>query len=127
MALFGGGSFLDTRFAHPSAYPGMHFIRNYTSDTSKPANTHACASLSPMGRLFGTEKIGTGHSVDRWCLRNEDGGESDGSGQGLSLYISDWILYFNASTTDQLSMLSNTFTVHHCRIPRQPSIRYAQQ
>jgi hypothetical protein len=108
MALFGGGSFLAARIANPSAYQGAKMVTNYTSETSSPSNAAACADFAPMGRLFGNADS-IGHSVDQWCLRNEDGGGGDDNSQSLSEYMGEWVLHFNASSDIGLQKLSNTF------------------
>jgi hypothetical protein len=102
MALFGGGSFLAVRIANPSAYLGI--VYNPTAMTTRPLNEDACADLAPMGRLFGIES--REYSINHRCIRNDEGGIS---AQGLSKYMGEWVLRFNATSDDDFQKLSNTF------------------
>ncbi|KAL9622815.1 MAG: hypothetical protein Q9160_002934 [Pyrenula sp. 1 TL-2023] len=105
MALFGEGSFLQTRLTHPAAYYGID-TSEYDEDRSKapPTNIGACIDLAPLGSLL-DDDIGQhviGNNVD-YCIKNTDGGTG---GTTIERDMVFWIENFRYRP----ERLSNAFT-----------------
>jgi hypothetical protein len=108
MALFGRGSFIQTRLANPEAYAGMPYPypdgkREKVIDAGK-----ACGYLRPMGALFldpdTTGSPITGDKSRGSCIFNADSVE----GEGLRDEVARWLrLFTNYTDPDRLT---NGFT-----------------
>lgn len=84
MALFGAGSFVDTRATHPEAYSATAF-RNDSATPRWPVYSSACIDLSPLGHLF--PRV----SEISYCIDNSDGGQN---GEDIRFQIVNWLRNF---------------------------------
>jgi hypothetical protein len=90
IALFGEGSFIPTRMAHPEAYAGLTRDKtNSTSVTGWASNAGSCTDLAPLGFLL-ADNVGqgvVGNSIAT-CMTNTDGGPG---GSRVDIEIANWI------------------------------------
>jgi hypothetical protein len=97
MALFGEGSFIQSRMANPEAYAAT-VVRD-TNDTDIndhfgwPINAQTCIDMAPLGHLladnFGDSDLT--NSIDH-CIMNDAGGPNS---TDLNAEIASWITNFN--------------------------------
>ncbi|KUJ08929.1 uncharacterized protein LY89DRAFT_788365 [Mollisia scopiformis] len=102
LALFGSGSFLADRIAHPEAYIGINYTRASDTGIYDPANVGACIDLFPMGLLFA--ELDTSNGGASSCISNTDYG-SNGDDR-LGTVMASWINNFLGDT----GRLSSIFT-----------------
>jgi hypothetical protein len=96
MALFGDGSFIETRARQPEVYAGT-ILPDYSSDDwPYPDGMSACRHLAPLSNLLpDITRVG--------CISNSKGGEN---GWDIRHLIAEWLLYFQADPP----VLANMFT-----------------
>ncbi|CZR65307.1 uncharacterized protein PAC_15207 [Phialocephala subalpina] len=101
MALFGSGSFLANRIAHPEAYWGVNDTNSIPSSVPDPPNEGSCIDLAPMGRLLSSLQDGvTKGSYADYCIANTAGGVG---GRNLGEYMMTWVRSFAIDDTDGLT------------------------
>ncbi|KAL3487213.1 hypothetical protein BJX62DRAFT_246176 [Aspergillus germanicus] len=103
MALFGDGSFIDTRARHPEAYAGT-ILPDYSSDDwPYPDGMSACRYLAPLSNLLpDITRVG--------CISNSRGGEN---GWNIRHLIAEWLLYFQADPPTLASMFTTAAYLSH--------------
>ena len=100
MALFGSGSFLADRIAHPEAFWGVNNTHTPFEIDPDPPNVGSCIDLAPMGRLLSLQGAITTSSYTDDCIHNTDGGIG---GQSLGSYMMDWVMNFASGDSDGLT------------------------
>ncbi|KAL2811415.1 hypothetical protein BJX63DRAFT_444099 [Aspergillus granulosus] len=93
MALFGDGSYIETRAKHPERY-GPLVTRNYSS-FDQPSHISACRDFVPLGHLLPDARISENH-----CIRNSDGADT-----GIHYQVAYWLMNF----LEPIDQLENAF------------------
>jgi hypothetical protein len=110
MALFGHGSFIQTRLSNPEAYAGMLYKTSSGVSALAGWAEYACSVMLPMGSLVRDEPMGSYESLNTYedtCVRWSEGG--GGNGTDVRNKVGRWLSLFTTNTTSTWR-LSKAFT-----------------
>lgn len=110
MALFGHGSFIQTRLSNPEAYAGMVYKTGTGVSALAGWSEYACSVMLPMGSLILDEPMSSYASINYYgedtCVLWREGG--GGNGTDVHTEVGRWLTLFTNSTSAW--RLTNAFT-----------------